>query len=63
MFHENGVAKSLSVEELALKQLANKAAKGDLRALKLLFELKDRYQGPSGESPFIIQLRPEDRNL
>ncbi len=60
---ENGVTKSLPAEQVALMQLANKAAKGDLRALKLLFELKDRYHGPSGEQPFVIQLFPEDRNL
>ena len=60
---ENGVTKYLTTEQVALMQLANKAAKGDLRAMKLVFDLKDRYQGPSGQQPFVIRVEPEDLKL
>jgi hypothetical protein len=60
---ENGVTKYLTTEQVALRQLANKAAKGDLRATKLLFDLKDRYQGSSGPTPFVIRVEPEDLKL
>lgn len=52
---ENGRTRSLSVEEIIFKQLTNKAAKGDLRAAKMLLDLKDRYQDSPKE-----QLDPVD---
>jgi hypothetical protein len=60
---EDGVTKCLSVEQIALTRLANKAAKGDLRAVKLIYELKERYSGSTGEQPFEIRLLPGDENL
>lgn len=60
---ENGVTKSLSVKEIALTQLVNKAAKGDLRAMKLLFDLIERYCGSTGEPAIEIRLLPGDENL
>ena len=60
---ENGVTKCLSVKEIALTQLVNKAAKGDLRAMKLLYELIERYCGSTGEGAIIIRLTEEDAKL
>lgn len=60
---ENGVTRSRSVKEIALTQLANKAAKGDLRAMKLLFDLMDRYCGSTGEGPVLLYLTETDVNL
>jgi hypothetical protein len=60
---ENGRTKSLSAEEIAVRQLTNKAAKGDLKATKLLFDLKDRYQGPSGEGACVIYISEQDAKL
>ncbi len=60
---ENGVSKSLPTEEIVLRQLAAKAAKGDLRATKLLYDLKDRYYGSSEQPAFVVQLMPGDEKL
>ena len=59
---ENGVTKCLS-KEIALTQLVNKAAKGDLRATKLLFDLIERYCGSTGEPAIEIRLLPGDEKL
>ena len=60
---ENGVTKWLSVKEIALTQLVNKAAKGDLRATKLLFDQMERHFGSTGEPAIEIRLLPGDENL
>jgi len=60
---ENGVTRYVLVKDVIATQLTNKAAKGDLRAVKLVFDLNDRYQGPSGQQPFIIRVEPEDLKL
>jgi hypothetical protein len=60
---ENGVTRWLSIKEIALMQLANKVAKGDLRAFKLLIDLIERYGGPDGEPAIEIRLLPGDENL
>jgi hypothetical protein len=44
-------------------QLANKAAKGDLRATKLLFDLKERYQSLSAQPEIVLQFSPGDEEL
>ncbi|CAJ0849416.1 hypothetical protein AMST5_00122 [freshwater sediment metagenome] len=58
---ENGRTRSLSAEEIIVKQLINKAAKGDLRAAKMLFDLKDRYQDSPQEhlDPIDLQANQE----
>ncbi len=58
---ENGVTKYLPAEEVALMQLANKAAKNDSRATKLFFDLTDLC--PSEWSPLIIPYLPGDDKL
>ncbi len=60
---ENGVTRSPSVKEIALTQLVNKAAKGELGAMKLLFDLIDRYYGSTGEPAIEIRLLPGDEKL
>ncbi|MGJ0509401.1 MAG: DUF5681 domain-containing protein [Methylocystis sp.] len=47
---ENGVTKKVSVKDIIASQLTNKAAKGDLRVTKLLFDLTDGYQGSTEEA-------------
>jgi hypothetical protein len=60
---ENGRTTYLSAEEISLRQLANKAAKGDLKATKMLFDLKDRYQGSSGEGAIVVCISEQDAKL
>jgi hypothetical protein len=60
---QNGRTKSLSTEEVALRQLINKAAKGDLRATKMLFDLKDRHQESSREGPIVVYVNEQDAKL
>ena len=40
---ENGRSRNLSLEEIIIRRLATAAAKGDLKAVKLLFDLRSRY--------------------
>jgi hypothetical protein len=47
---ENGRSRSLPVEEIILRRLVNAAAKGDLKAVKLLYELQARYRDAAAES-------------
>jgi hypothetical protein len=60
---ENGRTKSISTEEIALRQLTNKAIKGDLKATKLLFDLKDRYPESFGEGPILIYVNEQEAKL
>lgn len=52
---ENGKRKTITKFEAMLKQLANKAASGDHRAIKLLMPLAETYlassQSPASDSP------------
>jgi hypothetical protein len=52
VIHENGQRKTITKLEAALKQLTNKAASGDLGALKLLVSLarSEEERLPSGDS-------------
>ena len=47
---ENGRSRSLSAEEIIVRRLVNNAAKGDFKAVKMVFELKERYRDSSAES-------------
>lgn len=60
---ENGVTKWLSMKEIALAQLINNAAKGDLRAMKRLISLIERYSGPDGGPPIVIRISEDDAKL
>lgn len=45
---EGGVTKRLSLQEVMLTTLANKAAKGDLKALAFILDLRNSHEGQSG---------------
>jgi hypothetical protein len=60
---ENGVTKYRSMTEIVLAQLVNKAAKGDNRAMKLLFDQMERCFGSTGEPVTVIHFLPQDRDL
>jgi hypothetical protein len=62
-FQQDGVTKYLSAEEMAFMQLSAKAAKGELGAIKMIVELKDRYYGSSGQPALVIHLHPDDLKL
>ena len=49
-FTENGKANRLSTRELTYRGLANLAARGDLKAMKLLFDRIDRISESPGTS-------------
>ena len=42
---ENGFFRQITKLEAAAKQLANRAAKGEERAMKFLFDLLETYEG------------------
>jgi hypothetical protein len=47
---ENGRSHRISAEEIIIRRLVNAAAKGDLKAIQLLLQLRERYRGSSAES-------------
>ena len=47
---ENGRPRKISAEEIIIRRLVNAAAKGDLKAVQLLLQLRDRYRDSSAES-------------
>ncbi len=47
---ENGRQKSVSAEEFIIRRVVHDAAKGDLKAFKMVFALKERYRDSSAES-------------
>jgi hypothetical protein len=50
VINENGQRKIVTKMEAATKQIVNKAASGDLRAVRLLMELWDSYEERSAEA-------------
>ena len=47
---ENGRSHRISAEEIIIRRLVNAAAKGELKAVQLLLQLRDRYRDSSAES-------------
>lgn len=41
---ENGRRRLMTAEEIIVSKLRNDAMKGDLRAIRMLFDMRDRYQ-------------------
>jgi uncharacterized protein DUF5681 len=61
---ENGVRKRRRLEEVIFDSLANKAARGDLRAAQLLLQFKARYQDvDERQGASATELAEEDRKL
>jgi hypothetical protein len=48
---EDGRRRRITKRELVIKQLVNKSASADLRAIKQLIEIVERVEGRSGASP------------
>jgi hypothetical protein len=46
---ENGRQKKISAEEVIIRRLTGSAAKGDLKAAQLLFQLRERHRDSSAE--------------
>jgi hypothetical protein len=60
---ENGRSKSVTAEEVIIRNLVHAAARRDMRAIQLLFALRDRYQD-SAETTFDpAELAAEDRKI
>jgi hypothetical protein len=63
VINENGQRKTVTKLEAALKQMVNKAASGDIRALRELLELardaEARRDGPGVQNPAIEELDQE----
>jgi hypothetical protein len=47
---ENGRSHRISAEEIIIRRLVNAAAKGELKAVQLLLQLRERYRDSSAES-------------
>jgi hypothetical protein len=47
---ENGRPRKISVEEIIIRRVVNAAAKGDLKAVQLLLQLRERYRDSSAEN-------------
>ncbi len=47
---ENGRSRSLSAEQVIVRRLVHDAARGDSRAVRMLFTLRARYDGSPAES-------------
>lgn len=60
---ENGVRKTITKLQAAIKQLANKAAGGDARATKLWMEFIENYGEPVSSAPRIIVISEADARL
>ncbi len=60
---ENGRRKSMAKIELALKQMSNKAAAGDRRAMKLMIELLKAMESPDIVRRVTLVFGEGERNL
>ena len=61
---ENGIRKSITKLEAAIKQLVNKAAGGDARAIKLLMQSMEKVKDLAGSlPPVVVMLSETDARL
>jgi hypothetical protein len=60
VINENGIRKVVTKQEAAVKQLANKAASGDLVAMRLLTALVAASESDSAEAPKTPTLNDAD---
>jgi hypothetical protein len=58
-----GNSKSHTILEIIIRNLAHAAAKGDIRAINTLFNLKGRYQDSEDTTLDPADLAPEDRKI
>jgi uncharacterized protein DUF5681 len=60
---EKGRPKSMTAEDVIIRNLVNAAARRDMRAIHLLFALRDRYQNSVETALDPADLAPEDRKI
>jgi hypothetical protein len=60
---ENGRSRTMTAQEVIIRNLVNAAARRDVRAIHALFALKERYQDSSETTLDPAELRPEDREI
>ena len=60
---ENGRSKSMTAEDVIIRNLVHAAARRDLRAIHTLFALRDRYQDSAATTVHPADLATEDRQI
>jgi hypothetical protein len=60
---ENGRSRTMTAQEVIIRNLVNAAARRDVRAIHALFALKERYQDSSETTLDPAELRPEDQAI
>jgi hypothetical protein len=60
---ENGRPKTMTAQEVIIRNLVNAAARGDTRAIHLVFALRERYQDSSETTLNPTELADEDRKI
>ena len=60
---ENGRSKSMTAEDVIIRNLVNAAARRDMRAIHALFALRDRYQDSAETTLDPADLAAEDRKI
>jgi hypothetical protein len=60
---ENGRSRTMTAQEVIIRNLVNAAARRDVRAIHALFALKERYQDSSDTTLDPAELRPEDQEI
>jgi len=59
----DGRSRTLTAQEVIIRNLVSAAARGDVRAIHTLFALKERYQDSSDTTLDPAGLQPEDRAI
>jgi hypothetical protein len=60
---ENGRSRTMTAQEVIIRNLVNAAARRDVRAIHALFALKERYEDSSETTLDPAELRPEDQEI
>jgi hypothetical protein len=60
---ENGRSRTLTAQEVIIRNLVNAAARRDVRAIHALYALKERYQDSTETTLDPAELQPEDRQI
>jgi len=62
-FEENGRWKTMTAQEIIIRNLVRAAARGDTRAIHTLFALQQRYQDSPETTLNLAELEKEDRKI
>src|SRR5947199_134552 len=60
---EDGKTRTMTMQDIIMHRLMHRAAKGDLKAIQMLFALMDRYQDSPDTSLDPLDLAPEDQRI